>query len=482
MSFLRPVDPRRAAHPNTTAVPTDATDATDETGATGSRPRAWRRASAILLLVTAAASAAHVWFWYAPRGRATRPDPIDLPHRLLVDGKEPVRLWLAYPHQNLGALARSDPAIAGIWDAALPPFAVFRAPPARELAISWGPEGGIAAARVYPSVAVLAKAAGALAGNPWLSGGAVAVGGAPGAVEWRGRLWIARWGRAQLPGGDPDGTPPPRAAGAQVLRVELEPAGSDPGAEGGGSSALFPASAGSWTGRFGAGGVTLVRLDGGPGLLPEAPQAAAVDRIGADVPPELALLAVREWGASAEALVVVDQPQEPGVLRLPSAALASAGPAFERRALRLPAEELFEALGARTRRETIGAWSLVATDRRSAELCAAILPRVEHPAQTAVVSESWLVVFRPRALHRLARGVDQALETIPVGGRELRERWRRHREWTRALAGAEWIGVAIAPDRIDLRSAGPERSSGAGPEQGSGAGPEQGSRVGAAFD
>ncbi|HVS62570.1 MAG TPA: hypothetical protein VMT85_03590 [Thermoanaerobaculia bacterium] len=412
--------------------------------ATGPRGRRLLIALALALL---AAIAAHLWTWYAPRSRPASPDLGDLPVQILLSGEGRFRLWLAYPHQTLGSLGRTHPAIAAIWQSSMPPFTLFRAPPARELGIAWGPDGGAAAARVFPLFTLAAKAAGRLARNPWLGGGEVSVDGAAGSVEWRGSLWTATWGDGDLPGAEPSAAPSLGATGEQTLLVWIEPEAV--GFE-------LPARGGLWSASLEPHSIALTPIQ--PEEAPErrpassrppAPIGSLADRL----PAELALLAIRESAAGAEALVVVDQEQEPGILRLPSAALATTGSVAERRALSLPARELQDALGGRFREEVLNGWSLVATDRRSAEVCETMLARLGLLEAPVAGSESWLVVFRPAALHRLARGVDDALETIPVGGERLRRRWRRYREWTAALGGADWIGVTVEPSLIEIRAA-----------------------------
>lgn len=398
--------------------------------------------------------AAHLWLWYLPRPRTGLPDPEDLPAALIESGDGTLRLWLAYPHQTLGALARAQPALAELWAGSLPPFAVFRAPPSREIALTVGPSGGVAAARVFPLVALTAKAAGRLASNPWLSGGSVVIAGAPGDVEWRRNLWIARWGDGSIPARPSPGAARSRAGGAGLpTEPQTALAWLDPEALG----FEVPARGGLWTVRSEGERILLARVGSGESPARGFAAATAIDHLTDDVPSDLALFALRDSGAASEALFVMDHAQDPGILRLPSAALASTGSVLERRVFELPARELLDALGARLREDSFDRWSLVATDRRSAELARELLERTDSEAGSAGtagsgVAESWLVVLRPPAIHRLARGIDEVFETLPVGSPDARRRWRRYREWTGSLVGVEWVGLWIAPDQIEMRT------------------------------
>ncbi|HEX2165471.1 MAG TPA: hypothetical protein VHM02_16135, partial [Thermoanaerobaculia bacterium] len=165
-----------------------------------------RRRSVLLgaLVVLLLAAVAHLLWWSWPRPHAATPDPDDLPGRLLATERLPVALWIAYPHQNLAALAgavgREDGARA--WMAALarrtelpatelPGFGPFPAPPARELAAASDATGErvVVAARVEPVFAALSRLAGLVAGNPWLAGGEVDAFGGRAEVVWDGTLW-----------------------------------------------------------------------------------------------------------------------------------------------------------------------------------------------------------------------------------------------------------------------------------------------------
>jgi hypothetical protein len=155
----------------------------------------------------AAAALGHLGYWYLPRERgAVSPSPEAA--ALLADRGSPGAVWIAFPHQNLGRLERfvGD---AGAWGALVvgrdrggsrdrgeaervPRFGPFVTPPSSELVLTLPVSGELprALVRAYPSVARLARAAGRLAGNPWLSGGAIEEDGSTRTVEWDGDLWL----------------------------------------------------------------------------------------------------------------------------------------------------------------------------------------------------------------------------------------------------------------------------------------------------
>lgn len=157
-----------------------------------------RRAAA---LAAGVALAAHLVYGYWPRARASRPATGDLARSFPASRSARVAVWLPYPHQNLAALDRRVGDLR-VWirgiaggvrrDARLdvPSFGPFLVPPARELSAELGPEGELrVVARLYPTIAALARAAGTVASNPWLAGGDVSSSDSPATVRWDGRTW-----------------------------------------------------------------------------------------------------------------------------------------------------------------------------------------------------------------------------------------------------------------------------------------------------
>ncbi len=155
---------------------------------------------------------AYLYHGYWPRERTGRPPAEGPLAAVLARADLPVRLWIAYPHQNLGLLAAS-----GSWTAAvdlagdlglprleLPSFGPLAAPPARALAVATDAAGerAVLAAEVYRLPALAARLAGRLAGNPWLAGGSIETDGRVVEVAWYGRTWVVERGRRSVPGGD----------------------------------------------------------------------------------------------------------------------------------------------------------------------------------------------------------------------------------------------------------------------------------------
>jgi hypothetical protein len=186
-------------------------------------------------VVLAALLAAHVVYWYVPRERAVVPrlgaeggaapaeaggaaaegagEAAGEPLRVLAAGAYDVCVWVPYPHQNLGALAAAIGDLQDVVGAAArlssgeggegsaprprepedaPTFGPFEVPPASEMVACSDLAGGRlrVVARIYPALAVVAKLAGRVAGNPWLAGGAAG----STRIAWQGRLWTVTAG------------------------------------------------------------------------------------------------------------------------------------------------------------------------------------------------------------------------------------------------------------------------------------------------
>jgi len=168
-----------------------------------------------LLALAVVLIAGHVWYWYAPRARAAAPQPGSLPARLLAAGAYDACFWVPYPHQNMGVLRRrlEDGAawlaavarVADLPPPVLPGFGPFAVPPASEIAACSDLAGDrfFLVARVYPTVAAVARLAGRLADNPWLAGGELREPGSDSAnspeerqvrVAWREGMWTVSSG------------------------------------------------------------------------------------------------------------------------------------------------------------------------------------------------------------------------------------------------------------------------------------------------
>jgi hypothetical protein len=181
---------------------------------------------------------------FAPGERAGVPSP-ELAALLAADSPYERAVWIASPHQNLGALDERVgdldlylaelSALAGVQSPRLPRFGPFALPPARELALAWNGSGDrfLAVARIESGIGFVARLAGRLAGNPWLSGGQVTSGGRSVTVRWQGPLWIVSSSEAEelptavaMDGAESSGAAevsPVPAIAELVLRSEVGP-------------------------------------------------------------------------------------------------------------------------------------------------------------------------------------------------------------------------------------------------------------------
>ena len=218
-------------------------------------------------------------------------------------------LWLAYPHQNLGALEEAFGSggereaflaaiarLADLPEPALPRFGPFAAPPSREL-VALSDEAGervLVAARVYPLLAAVSRLAGKIAGNPWLAGGEVDAFGGRAEVRWDGTLWTV--GNVPLAEVLPDGAAAGETAG-QAGDEEREPAVAELRLTR--AVAFLP-----------AGTMRLVRRDGGLELASQE-GAAALARLDAELDVGLGAAPAATFAAGDLALLAVSGPGGP---------------------------------------------------------------------------------------------------------------------------------------------------------------------------
>jgi hypothetical protein len=152
-------------------------------------------------------------YWYLPREQPAAPSP-EARALLAADGWRRV-VWIAHPHQNLARLQERVGDLRAWWEFVrggeggaaneLPRFGPFLVPPATELVVAESEDEAILAwLRVRSSIAVLARAAGAVARNPWLAGGPVRLSsGRRGRVRWQDGFWILGVGSDATPAADP---------------------------------------------------------------------------------------------------------------------------------------------------------------------------------------------------------------------------------------------------------------------------------------
>jgi hypothetical protein len=165
----------------------------------------------LALILIAFAGVAHFRYWYGARARLAELDPTTLPAQLLASDELPFAVWLPYPHQNLAQLGQATnedgsyldafARLAGLPPPRLPAFGPFAVPPASEITLAADEKGERFAvyARVYPTMAIFARLAGALAKNPWLRGGQVFFEGEPVQVSWHGNVWTVTSGVVPKP-------------------------------------------------------------------------------------------------------------------------------------------------------------------------------------------------------------------------------------------------------------------------------------------
>lgn len=383
----------------------------------------------LLLLVVAALVAGHVLYQYAPRERPAMPDPDGLPARMLASRAFETCFWVPYPHQNVGALAEA----VGDWPAwlaalartadlpppDLPAFGPFAVPPSDEVTVcsDSGGDRFLVAAEIYPTIALVAKLAGRLAGNPWLSGGDVERGGRRARVAWQGRLWTVQagepvdlaWSRRV-----------PRRKALAIARLERAYSHLPPG---------------TYILRRDQASLDL-SLEGS-----EPPSLALPGK-----PPVLLALAGPDGDKPPAAFAIFNAGStEP--FRLPGAAVLHP-PGTERWSL--PGGRLSEVLGSGIPRGNAAGWVIVASDAASVVRAEALAPGL-----TRLVPPGPALPGRPPGLHlglwiepgpalALSARIVDFLDKVPLVERRQVRRWK---DWSTVLA------PLAACDRLLLASA-----------------------------
>lgn len=296
------------------------------------------------------ALAAHVGWWYWPRERAGRLEEGTLTAAVLTGSDLPYRAWVAYPHQNLGALERfrrrSD-AVARLAEVPfpeLPSFGPLPTPPAIDMAVASSGDGDrlALAARVYPLAALLARWAGRLAGNPWLAGGVVGAGAERAEIAWRGTTWTVTRGTSL-----PAAAPAMQRSDDRVLAAVALAGPSG------------PLPAGLYALRRRAGALELATAGGG---LLEAPAFLAVDR---------SPLVILERSAGAVDAMALLAPPADG--DLPRWAVVHRGKGPRRP---IPGERLYDLLGREPLQVRSGGARLAGTDPSALEAAAGLSARL----------------------------------------------------------------------------------------------------------
>lgn len=389
------------------------------------RPR-WRNLAVVTVL--AIVLGGHVVHWYFPRERSGAPDGESASGRLYLAGRQEVRLWIPYPHQNLAAagghlenprhLLRAVGRLAGLGDVELPRFGPFAVPPSRAVALALDRAGGgglAVAVDVYPAIAIVARLAGTVAGNPLLAGGPVVLSGRRYEVAWVGTSWTLSSG--SQPGAVPAATPPSQPGLAWLTLVQPQ----DP----------LP------TGRYRLWreGRTLVLSSGGgdpdrrPGLEDSARRL------------DLAYLRAR-FRPRGEVSVLLAPRGQRRALELPDSAVVWT-PGAER--LRLPGERVVDLLGLDLLTERVGRrWRIAAIGERSLAAARRLIPELEpYLVGSGLDSLLWL---RPGEYRPLIGAIAEQLEALPVVARREVRFWRDLDTVLSALREVERIALESRTD------------------------------------
>jgi len=418
---------------------------------------AYRWALLALLLVLAAA---HVLYWYAPRERAASPAPEGLPARMLAATGYEACFWIPYPHQNLAALARAlgdwegyvaaASRLAGLPPPSLPGFGPFSVPPASEIAACSDASGRrvLVAAEIYPAIAVIAKAAGRLADNPWLAGGEVPGREQPTRVAWRGHEWTVSLG-GEAPPADPPPQVPAGPPALSLLRLSRPISGS-----------FTDLPAGTYRlerslERSKAGDLELA-LAGSAESLPN-PVATAL-------PPESRPALLAAAGATekeAAAALALFPAAAGGDLELPGAATFHPAAVPGRGRWSLPGGGLAGLLTRSLPRGNAAGWSIVAFDAASLARAEALAPGLARiaPPEVSPASASRLRLglwIEPAAALDLVTSVRKLLEKVPLVGQREAERWRDGETLLTPLARCRELTLQSSgpPDSFALRLSG----------------------------
>lgn len=410
------------------------------------RPRRRRPWRWVLVAGLVAATAGHLAFWYSPREREGTPEVTGREAALLADLSYPLRLWIPYPHQNLGALAAevgdldawiaAASRLAGTQPPRLPRFGPFPFPPGSALVVAADPGAARLAVvlHAYPTVAALARAAGAVARNPWLGGGAVEVGGRPAQVAWVGVRWTLTVGA------------PPEAVADGT---------SDP------IPSLGRFVAGSAAGWLPAGAYRIERVEDGLWLAETAPPAGLRARLQRFSAPGLAL-AVTEGalGGGARALAVWAPKGASGEAAIPAIASLARAPS-ER--WRLPGESFLALAGRRPPSRERDGWTATAFESSVAERAAGIAGTLGEARDALLPAAGGRLVWaNPARLAAAAGGLADLLGQIPLFGPSESGRWRDLQAVLSPLADCQEV-AAVLP------AASPSRFAGAVAEPGMGA-------------
>lgn len=418
--------------------------------------------------------AGHLYYWYAPRAREASPEPGGLPARLLASGAYDACFWVPYPHQNVGVLrgrledgAAWLGAVARVADLpppVMPSFGPFAVPPSSEIAACSDLNGArfFLVARVYPTLAAVARLSGKLADNPWLAGGEVRESRAEGAevaehvirVAWKEGLWTI-------------------SSGDKVPDLSSSPA----------SPAARPPSLGIFhldkgVSDFPTGDYLLRRTGGGQDgrddleMTLERAGAVAAPDLPPDALPVLLAVAGPSWPPAepkplpAAALALFDvgdeRPREEGRAAFgPLGALPGVAvfhPPGGRR-WEVPTEGLAGLLTGGLPKGNAAGWRIVAVDAASLSRAEALAPRLSAlapPDGSPLANGGRLVIglwAKPGPALRLVARVRKFFQKVPLVEPRQVERWQDWETLLKPLAPCEQIALAAtqSPPSFRLR-------------------------------
>jgi len=403
-----------------------------------SRRAIWARGVALLVFVGVVG---HVFYWYWPRRRASIPSSESpVANLVLREAGSEIRVWIPFPHQNLGSLEGrlGDPEsmtqsvqefLGASQRLELPSFGPFRVPPATEMALATDRAGTgfVAAARVYPVVAWLFRAAGFLASNPWMGGGDLTLGGREIRVEWRGDLWIARTAGVEL-----DLTSGRAAVGQSLMLLRLGPL---PG----------PVSGGLY--RLAASGNRMAltsNLSGGPSSPPgieplrfENMAFVWTHLEGSGEARAVHSLVAFSGGSSRR--------QELPALVVAGTAGSDLWP--------LPGERVLDAIGAQVFKRSQGRWELRSYDpdslRRGEDLVAGLEALALKVGPSPAVTIGYIDLVEAR---QIVLGVGEAIHRVPVIGENEARKWLAFARILEDMAGISGLFLWVAePDQLELQ-------------------------------
>ena len=406
-----------------------------------------RRALGAAAALVALAAAGHLAYWYLPRERPARPDATA--SAWLREPGWDLVAWIPYPHQNLARLearvgdlrawldlVAGGPARGG---RSLPDFGPFVVPPARALAVAADASGRVRAElAAYPAIAALARAAGAVARNPWLAGGAVRWGGGGrGTVAWSGTRWRfegrepPRPGRGSprglaVPPGEPAPSPLPPAFALIRLGAPLGPL----------PAALYRVARAGGSGR-------LEVIAGTPAATPPAVAGLFAATAGegpagwlAQAGPAGEVHAAALWDAAGDV---------PG---LPAMATLDRGTG---RGMRLPTEGLARLVGRRLAERELHGLRVRAFEPATAARAEALAAGLDAALGPEAGGYAALAAARPAALAARARTAAEALEAVPLVGASEAEPLRRLERLLAPLAGCPEATLEVAAGGTAVR-------------------------------